>query len=97
MAPSLGEIRRWAANHGFTLMRVTENQADKLDVLAELGGSGTAYDIACHTGEKKISHVHKRMKDMMRLGAVERSGDGKNGRPFTYSLTPVGEILRCKV
>ena len=92
--PGLGTVRRWAATHGCVVRYVTARQRDWIDLLAELGSEATAADIRRHEGSSTVQHVHTRMHKLMHVGAVERVGEGKPGRPYRYRITPVGELLR---
>jgi DNA-binding IclR family transcriptional regulator len=71
-----------------------EDQGDRLDLLAELGGEATARDVIEHEGGGRPQNTHARMQTMMRAGAVERHGKGTHSDPYRYRLTPVGELLR---
>jgi len=92
--PSLGVVARWAAHLGRALVPLTDDQRDRLDVLAELGGEATVAEIIKHCGGGRVQNVHLRLMTMVRLGAVERKGDGTHGAPYLYALTPVGRVLQ---
>ena len=91
--PSLGVLRRWAAYHGLACVPLTESQRDRLDLLSELGGQATAHGMCKHTGSHNTAAMHTRMMTMVRLGAVERQGEGTHGKPYRYCLTPVGHMM----
>jgi|DEB0MinimDraft_3_1074331.scaffolds.fasta_scaffold68378_2 hypothetical protein len=92
--PSLERVRWWAARHGCVVVRATDNQVDRLDVLAELGGRATAREVQRHVGEGAVNHHHQRLARMVHVRAVDRSGVGVHGRPYVYGLTELGELLR---
>jgi hypothetical protein len=92
--PSLDLVRRWAALHGCVVRNLTEIQGDRLDILAELGGTATAAQVVKHEGRSSPSQVHARYQTLVHAGAVERIGDGRHARPYLYRLTPVGDLLR---
>ena len=92
--PGLPTVRRWAALLGHVVKPIPEDHADRLDVLAELGGEATAAQIIRHEGVGTPPRAHARMRTMMDVGAVERLGIGRPADPYRYRLTPVGELLR---
>jgi hypothetical protein len=92
--PSLDLVRRWAALHGCVVRHLTEIQGDRLDILAELGGTATAAQVVKHEGRSSPSQVHARYQTLVHVGAVERLGKGEHGAPYRYELTPVGDLLR---
>lgn len=92
--PDLMNVRRWAALHGCVVRHIPEDQADRLDLLAELGGEATARQIVRHEGGGAVQRAHSRMNTMIRSGTVDRLGTGKPSDPYRYRLTPVGELLR---
>tara|TARA_R100000388_G_scaffold93381_1_gene77937 strand:+ start:1098 stop:1319 length:222 start_codon:yes stop_codon:yes gene_type:complete len=69
-------------------------ELDRLDIIAELGGEATALEMVCHTGRGTPQNVHTRLRVLLRLGAFDQSGDGKNASPYRYKLTQIGELLR---
>jgi hypothetical protein len=92
--PSLGLVRRWAALHGCVVRQLTETQRDRLDILAELGGTATAAQVCTHEGRSSPSQVHARYQTLVHAGAVDKVGKGEHGAPYRYRLTPVGDLLR---
>lgn len=90
----LPTLRRMAALHGCVVRHMPEDQGDRLDLLAELGGEATAREVIDHEGGGRPQNTHARMQTMMRAGAVERHGKGTHSDPYRYRLTPVGELLR---
>jgi hypothetical protein len=92
--PPLSVLRRYAALHGCVVRYLTETQGDRIDILAELGGEATALQVVRHEGGKSASQVHARYQTLVQAGAVERVGQGQQGTPYRYRLTPVGELLR---
>ena len=92
--PDLATVRRWAALLGHVVKPIPEDQGDRLDVLAELGGEARAMEIIRHEGAGTPPRAHARMRTMMDVGAVERLGEGRPAKPYRYRLTPVGELLR---
>jgi hypothetical protein len=91
---SLGTVRRFAALHGCVVRHMPEDQGDRLDILAELGGEATVRAIIEHEGGGRPQNAHARMQTMMRAGAVERLGKGTHSDPYRYRLTPIGDLLR---
>ena len=91
---SMGNAQRAAAVHGFVLRRPTQAVLDRLDLLAEVGGEATVYELAAHEGHDRPTTYHQRMHELMALGLVVRSGEGRQGEPYRYKLTPVGDLLR---
>jgi len=92
--PNLANVRRWAALHGCIVRHIPEDQADRLDLLTELGGEATARQIIAHEGSGRPSGAHARMQTLIRYGAAERTGKGTHSDPYRYRLTPIGEMLR---
>ena len=92
--PPLSVLRRYAALHGCVVRYLTETQGDRIDILAELGGEATALQVVQHEGGKSPSQVYARYNTLVQVGAVEKVGDGVQGRPYRYRLTPVGDLLR---
>jgi hypothetical protein len=92
--PNLANVRRMAAVHGCIVRHIPEDQGDRLDLLAELGGEATAAQIIAHEGSGRPQGVHSRMQTLIRYGAAERSGKGTHSDPYRYRLTPIGEMLR---
>jgi len=90
----LPTLRRMAALHGCVVRHMSEDQGDRLDLLAELGGEATARQIVRHEGGGAVQRAHSRMNTMIRSGTVDRLGTGKPSDPYRYRLTPVGELLR---
>ena len=91
---SLGNAQRAAAVHGYVLRHPTQTVLDRLDLLAEVGGESTVYELAAHEGHDRPRDYHQRMHEVMALGLVSRSGEGRQGEPYRYRLTPAGDMLR---
>lgn len=90
----LQRARQGAASLGHVVRRVTEPEVDRLDIIAELGGEASAIEMVHHTGEGTPQNLNTRLRVLVRLGALKQEGSGKNGSPYRYSLTKVGELLR---
>ena len=91
---SLDNAQRAAAVHGFVLRRPTQAVLDRLDLLAEVGGEATVYELAAHEGRDRPLNYHHRMHELIALGLVSRTGEGRQNDPYRYKLTPPGDMLR---
>ena len=82
-----------AARVGLMLARPRASTMDALEVLQELGGSGTVYDVQKHVGRGSVSTVHARYQKLIPKGLITVSGAGSQLEPFRYCMTSAAEIL----
>jgi len=84
-----------AARCGHILVRPRATAIDALEVLQELGGSGTVYDVCEHIGKGKGSQssTHARYQALELRGLVGRTGSGTQRDPYLYALTCAARIL----
>jgi len=82
-----------AARCGHILVRPRATAIDALEVLQEMGGSGTVYSVRQHTGRGSGSSIHARYQALVLVGLASVSGSGAQYRPYVYTLTDAARIL----
>lgn len=82
-----------AARAGHVLARPKSTTLDALDVLVEIGGTATVYEVRAHTGTGTVSTVHVRYQRLLARGLVTVTGSGRQYDPLRYCIAPAGETL----